>query len=159
VARNEFTYLADSAARVEVVLGDGRLMLEREPPQNFDVLVMDAFSGDSVPVHLLTREAVAVYLRHLKPSGVLAVHVSNKYLELEPVLERAAAAFGKPALLAEYEEDEDDKECFSSSWIFILDESTRAAFPHLLEPQKRLEPRRGFRLWTDDFSSIFGILK
>ncbi len=159
VARSEFTYLADSPARVEVVLGDGRLMLEREPPQHFDVLVMDAFSGDSVPVHLLTREAVAVYLRHLKPSGVLAVHVSNKYLELEPVMERAAAAFGKVALLAEYEEEENDKECFGSSWVFILDESTRAAFPRVFGSLKRLEPRRGFRLWTDDFSSIFGILK
>ena len=75
LATTQFTYLADTPARVETVLGDGRLMLEREPDQHFDVMVMDAFSGDSVPVHLITREAFQMYFRHLKPDGILAVNI------------------------------------------------------------------------------------
>jgi len=159
IAGSQFSYLRDSAARVEIVLGDGRLMLEREPPQNFDVLVMDAFSGDSVPVHLITREAMRTYLRHLKPQGVLAAHISNKYLDLEPVLERAAAAFGRTALLVDYEEDDDDVECFSSTWVLVMGESARQRLSRAFSDARLLKPRPGFRPWTDDFSSIFGILK
>ena len=98
----EFTYIQDTRARVEVALGDGRLLLEAEPSQHFDMLVMDAFSGDSVPVHLITKEAFATYFRHLKPDGILAVNISNAYLDLEPVMERAANAFGKLALVYNY---------------------------------------------------------
>src|SRR6185369_5591042 len=93
IANREFTYLKDTAAKVEVAMGDGLLVLESEAPQQFDILVMDAFSGDSVPVHLITKEAFATYFRHLKPDGILAVNISNAYLDLEPVMERAANAF------------------------------------------------------------------
>src|SRR5213078_3014628 len=95
LASAEFSFLRDTPAKVETVLGDGRLSLEREPSQQFDVLVMDAFSGDSVPVHLITREAFEIYFRHLKPGGILAVNITNRYLNLEPVMERAANAFDK----------------------------------------------------------------
>ncbi len=94
-AQREFTYLRDTPAKVEVALGDGRLSLDSESSQQFDILVMDAFSGDSVPVHLVTREAFAIYFRHLKPGGILAVNVTNTYLNLAPVMARAAASFGK----------------------------------------------------------------
>ena len=77
VARREFTYLLDCPAKVDVVLGDARLSLEREPSQQFDVLAVDAFSGDAIPVHLLTLETFRLYFRHLRPDGILAVHVSN----------------------------------------------------------------------------------
>src|SRR5262249_52002833 len=90
IARTEFTYLSDTAATLEAAVGDGRLVLESETSRQFDIFVMDAFSGDSVPVHLITREAFQLYLRHLKPDGVLAVNISNKYLDLVPVMERAA---------------------------------------------------------------------
>src|SRR5439155_19312438 len=90
LARSEFTFLRDSRAKVEVALGDARLSLEREPAQNFDVLALDAFSSDAIPVHLLTVEAFKTYLRHLKPGVVLAVHISNRYLDLVPVLQQAA---------------------------------------------------------------------
>src|SRR5205807_9355570 len=90
LARSEFTFLKDSRAKVEVALGDARLSLEREPAQNFDVLALDAFSSDAIPVHLLTVEAFKTYLRHLKPDGVLAVHISNRYLDLVPVVQQAA---------------------------------------------------------------------
>jgi len=159
LATSQFTFLQDSAARVEIVLGDGRLMLEREPPQNFDVLVMDAFSGDSVPVHLITREAFQVYLHHLKPDGVLALNISNRYLNFQPVMAQAARAFGKVALLADYKADEEDLECFSSSWVLMMEERTWAALQPLLGEVKHLEARGDFRLWTDDYSSIFGILR
>ena len=92
LAKMQFTFLKDCKARVEISLGDARLSLEREPPQDFDVLAVDAFSGDSIPVHLLTREAFALYFYHLKPDGVLAVHVSNKHLDLKPVVALGAAA-------------------------------------------------------------------
>ena len=92
VARNEFWFLSGTKAGVGVALGDARISLEREMPQNFDVLVIDAFSSDAIPVHLLTLEAFAQYLRHLKEGGAIAVHVSNRYLDLEPVVAKAAAA-------------------------------------------------------------------
>src|SRR5258706_573735 len=88
--RSEFTFLKDSPAKVEVALGDARLSLEREPPGNFDVLALDAFSSDAIPVHLLTVEAFKTYLRHLKQGGILAVHISNRYLDLVPVVQQAA---------------------------------------------------------------------
>ena len=160
LAKTQFTYLSDSPARTEIVLGDGRLMLEREPDQGFDLLAMDAFSGDSVPVHLITREAFRTYLRHLKPDGVLAVNISNKYLDLEPVVERAAAAFGKVAVVVDYEAEEEDPECFSSSWALVMSKTTWEKLkPALGEGAQLIEPRLRFRPWTDDYSSLFGILK
>jgi SAM-dependent methyltransferase len=160
LARTQFTYLSDSPARTEIVLGDGRLMLEREPDQNFDLLAMDAFSGDSVPVHLITREAFRTYLRHLKPDGVLAVNISNKYLDLAPVVERGAAAFGKVAVLVDYEAEQDDPECFSSSWALVMDKGTWERLrPKLAEDARLIEPRPQFRPWTDDYSSLFAVLK
>jgi len=160
LAKTQFTYLSDSPARTEIVLGDGRLMLEREPDQNFDLLAMDAFSGDSVPVHLITREAFRTYLRHLKPGGVLALNISNKYLDLAPVVERAAAAFGKVAVLVDYEAEEDDPECFSSSWALVMDKATWERLrPKLGEDARLIEPRPRFRPWTDDYSSLFAVLK
>src|SRR5260370_30029976 len=101
VAHSQFTFLKDSKADVQVALGDARLSLEREPKQSFDVLAVDAFSSDSIPVHLLTKEAFGLYFRHLKDNGVLAVHVSNRYVDLEPVVARAAAALGKEAMVVD----------------------------------------------------------
>jgi len=97
IARKHFTYLTDFESRggkLEIVMGDARLNLERESPQNFDVLLLDAFSGDSVPVHLLTLDAFQIYQRHMKPGGIIAVHVSNRYLELAPVINKIANAIG-----------------------------------------------------------------
>ena len=95
IARSEFFYLGECQGKAEVVLGDGRLALEREPTQNYDLLVADAFSGDAVPVHLLTEQALDVYFRHLKPAGILALNITNTHLELAPIVEKLAATFGK----------------------------------------------------------------
>ena len=159
IANREFTYLRDTPAEVEITMGDGRLSLESEPSQQFDILVMDAFSGDSVPVHLITREAFQTYFRHLKPDGILAVNITNNYLDLEPVMERAAAAVDKVAYSYLYESGPDDEVCFTSSWALIMDRRTWDAQPSLHEAAKLLRPVRNFRTWTDDFSNLFGILR
>jgi hypothetical protein len=162
IARREFTYLKDTPAKVEVALGDARLVLESEstaPNQLFDILVMDAFSGDSVPVHLIAKEAFAIYFQHLKAAGILAVNISNTYLALDPVMERAADAFDKVALLYHWNPKEDDPMCFSCSWTLIMDRGTLAAHPELRKGAEVLRQKRPFRVWTDDFSNMFSILK
>jgi hypothetical protein len=159
IARNHFTYLSDTPAQVEVSMGDGRLLLEAEPSQQFDLLVMDAFSGDSVPVHLITREAFQTYFRHLKPRGILAVNISNTYLDLEPVMERAANAFDKVALVYHYTPPDEEILCFGCSWTLIMDRATADSYPTLRTDVKELHPERPFRIWTDDFSNMFSILK
>jgi hypothetical protein len=160
IARSQFTFLKDTPAKVEVAMGDGRLVLESEQAsQQFDLLVMDAFSGDSVPVHLITREAFRTYFRHLKPNGILAVNISNAYLDLEPVMERAANAFDKVGLVYHFTPDDDDTFCFGCSWTLIMDRATAQAHPELQKDAKVLRPERPFRIWTDDFSNMFSILK
>ena len=159
IARSEFTYLGDTPAHVETVLGDGRLSLEREQSQQFDVLVMDAFSGDSVPVHLITREAFQTYLRHLKPGGILAVNVSNRHLDLRPVMERGAAAVGRIALFYSYDASEEDSVCKNADWVLIAEPNVRETQPKLFADGQVLKPYTGFQAWTDDFSNMFRILK
>jgi spermidine synthase len=160
IARRDFTYLSDTAAGWDVTIGDGRLAIEAEPANHeFDMLVMDAFSGDSVPVHLVTLEAFQSYFRHLKPTGILAVNISNKYLDLEPVMERAAHAMGKVGLVYHWDPPEDDTRCFACSWTLMMDAATAQAHPELRANAKELRPERPFRAWTDDFSNMFGILK
>jgi spermidine synthase len=159
IARSEFSYLNDTPATVEVATGDGRLVLESEPDQHFDLLVMDAFSSDSVPVHLITREAFQLYFRHLKPGGILAVNISNKYLNLEPVMERASSDFGKVVLVYDYYRTEDEPFCFSCSWTLIMSRSTVDVHPELRAGARELRPGRPFRIWTDDFSNMLAILK
>ena len=159
IANRDFSYLRDTPAKVEVAMGDARLNLEAEPSQEFDILVMDAFSGDSVPVHLLTREAFQTYFRHLKADGILAVNTTNSYLNLEPVMGSAAAALGKVAYAYSYEADPEDEVCFSCSWTLVMDRRTFDAMPSLHSQAKRLEPARNFRTWTDDFSNMLSILR
>ncbi|MGD0872647.1 MAG: fused MFS/spermidine synthase [Bryobacteraceae bacterium] len=159
IAKRDFTYLRDTRAQVEVAMGDGRLALESEPSQRFDLLVMDAFSGDSVPVHLITSEAFRAYFRHLKPGGILAVNMTNSYLDLEPVMERAAASLGKAAYAYQFEPDPGDNICFACSWALIMDRATMAAHPGLEHGGRLLKPHPRFRTWTDDFSNMLAVLK
>ncbi|SPE29179.1 Integral membrane protein-like protein [Candidatus Sulfopaludibacter sp. SbA3] len=159
LAQHWFSYLSETPAKVEVAIGDGRLSLDGESNQQFDILVMDAFSGDSVPVHLVTKEAFGIYWRHLKPGGILAVNVTNTYLDLKPVMERAAAAFGKIALHYDYDADDSEFLCFSCSWDLVMDRATADRHPELYRRAKVLQPRGRFRTWTDDFSNMYSILK
>jgi SAM-dependent methyltransferase len=158
LALREFTYLADSKAQVEIVLGDARLSLEREPAQGFDVLAVDAFSSDSIPVHLLTAEAFEVYFRHLKPGGILAVHISNRYLDLKPVLKEAAARFGKTAQLVDDDSDA-DRGTYGATWVLFADAPDAFAREPLKGAAGPLEADRSIRVWTDDYSDLYGVLK
>ena len=142
LARSEFTYLKDTPAAVTQVLGDGRLMLEREPPQHFDLLAMDAFSGDSIPTHLLTLEAMKTYLDHLKPDGILAVHITNHYLDLLPVMAAVAQHFGKVALKYELDPGDQDKYCRSTTWVLIMSPERAAHLPDQLKDGALLKPSK-----------------
>ena len=161
IARREFTYLADSDATIELELGDARLSLEHEPPQNFDILAVDAFSSDAIPVHLITREALALYLRHVKPDGIVAFHVSNRFLELVPVVARLARENGAHAV-AVYEgagEDEDDSRT-QSDWVLVSrDPKALQGKEFTAVGAEPAEDREGLRTWTDDYSNLIQILK
>jgi SAM-dependent methyltransferase len=159
IARTQFTYLQDTPAKLNVSMGDARLSLEAEPSQQFDILVVDAFSGDAVPVHLLTVEAFRTYFRHLKPGGILALNTTNRYLDLNPVMAHAAATFGKIALHYAFTAPPDEFLCFDCDWALIMDRSTLAAHPGLERGAEELKPRANFRTWTDDFSNLYSILR
>lgn len=159
VARTEFTYLSDSPAKMVSVLGDGRLMLEREPTQNFDLLAMDAFSGDSIPTHLLTLEAMKIYLGHMKSGGILAVHITNQYLDLEPVMAAIAQHYGKVAMLYSLPKNPSEPFCRHTTWVLLMSPERAANLPKELQGGTKLTPRPGFRPWTDGFSNLIDILK
>ena len=157
VAREHFSYLARTRAQTEIVLGDARLQLEREDDQRFDLLVVDAFSGDSVPIHLLTREAFAQYFRHLKPDGVLAVHITNRFLDLQPVIRSAADHFGYAARVFDYDGRAAELD-YRSRWALVT--RADALFDRAqLAGSREIPARPGFRPWRDDYSSLFAILE
>jgi SAM-dependent methyltransferase len=160
VAQGYFTFLRESRAEVLTVLGDARLSLEREAPQAFDLLAVDAFSGDAIPAHLLTSEAFDVYLRHLKPDGLLLVHATNRYLDLPPVIARVAAAKQLHAVLVTDDgAHDDDPRAARSDWVAIARTPASLAALSSARGASVLTPERGAPLWTDDFNNLFGILK
>jgi SAM-dependent methyltransferase len=162
VANREFTFMQDTPAKIEVVLGDGRLSLEREPGQQFDVLAMDAFSGDSIPMHLLTRQAMEIYLRHLKPGGVLAFQATNRFINIAPIVASLAAEFGLAAVLVtDFPENEEGPNYWTASTDQVLVTTNRK----LLEADPirsvatEIPVPPGFRVWTDDFNNLLRVLK
>jgi len=158
VASSEFTFLRDCPGRLDISLGDARLMLESQEPQHFDLLAVDAFSGDAIPIHLITREAFLEYFRHLNDDGILAIHVSNKYLDLVPVVARIAENLGKRAI-AVYDDGAGGSYPSSSDWILLT--SKPEIFDDPIFDADSVEdpvvnPRVG--LWTDNFSNVLRIL-
>lgn len=155
MAREHFTYLADCRGECDVVLGDARLSLEGESPQRFDLIVLDAFSGDAIPVHLLTREAFDVYRRHLAPNGVIAVHISNRYLRLAPVVRRLTEYCGMKTTWINGRED-DARLLDNNEWMLVTrnEEFLQANPSDLDEPDEDLV----VPLWTDQYSNLFQIL-
>ncbi|MBI4904317.1 MAG: fused MFS/spermidine synthase [Acidobacteria bacterium] len=156
VAKRDFSFIQDCPAKLDLILGDARLSLEREPPQNYDILHMDAFSSDSVPVHLLTREAFQLYFRHLKPDGILVMHISNRYLNMEPVVARAAEALGKVTALVNYEGD-DERDFYPTTMVLVA--SDRSILQRAGVADAPARTKATVRLWTDDYSNLFRILK
>jgi len=157
LARSEFTFLKDSRAKVEVALGDARLSLEREPAQNFDVLALDAFSSDAIPVHLLTVEA-------FKPTCGISSRAGPRRAHLQPLPRpgsRGAAAARHLSLeLRQVEnDDDDDAGVYRSDWMLVS--ASPAAFEgkELKEAAERIDAVPRVRLWTDDYSDLYRILK
>lgn len=160
LARRHFTFLENTKAEVAMVLGDARLMLEAElargEPQGFDVLVLDAFSSDSIPTHLLTREALEVYEAHLAEDGIIAVHISNRYLDLRPVVENLAWEAGL-AVATIFDEPEEWWN-YRTTWMLLArnrEMLRHEAISEMTEPAEMFEPKVG--VWTDDFSSLWPI--
>ena len=163
LARGTFHYLGDSQAKIDIRMGDARLTLEKLAPENYDVIILDAFSSDAIPVHLLTLEAFQTYRRHLRPGGVIAVHISNRYLDLEPVVMRAAE-HGKLSALyfnntGESAETADAEDVYSSDWILLSDDPATlrqtSLAKHGTVPKP---PAAGIGPWTDERSDLLHIL-
>jgi hypothetical protein len=156
LARKHFTFLADSPAKPEVIIGDARLSLEREASNQFNVLAVDAFSGDSIPMHLITDEAVRVFMKQLGSSGILAYHVSNRFLNLPPVLAEIAAKENLAGLVIEDPAQSNNALHSSSTWVLL---AKSAEMLKGIEEGKPLERTTGAPLWTDDFNNLMSVLK
>ncbi len=158
IAQGWFTFFPHSAADKQILMGDARLTLERQETQNFDMMTVDAFSSDAIPVHLLTREAVGIYWRHLKPDGILALHISNRYLNLEPVCLGDAQAYGKMAMTVD-DDGEEAPYMSSSTWVLLTSNSAWFDAPSFkgadMHPAKSIP---NFRPWTDDYSNLLQIV-
>ncbi len=147
IAQRQFTYLKESPAKIDIIMGDGRLSLEREPPQKFDLLVLDAFSGDAVPIHLLTKEAFEIYRRHVKENGLIAVHISNRFLDLRPVVTGVANALGLKAFVISYDPGKDEFAEYPSRWAILGESDTPSV------------PRGDEVIWTDDSANLLSVLR
>jgi hypothetical protein len=158
IATAQFGFYNACPADKHLFLGDGRLTLERLPDENLDFLAMDAFSSDSVPIHLLTREAWGTYRRHLKPTGVLAINITNRYLNLAPVVAQTAADLGWNGVVVD---DDGSLESFyiSSVWALVSRDGRIFDHPNFRDSSTALKVSPGFRAWTDDYSNIMQILK
>jgi spermidine synthase len=159
IASRQFSFTRACPADWRLFLGDGRLTLESMPDERLDFLAMDAFTSDAVPVHLLAREAFQTYQRHLNHRGVLAVNISNRYLNLEPVMARAAEELGWTGVVVTDDGEEEDYYT-ASTWVLLTRDPRlfeKAAFQDPSSDRIRGTP--GFRQWTDDFSNIIQILK
>jgi SAM-dependent methyltransferase len=157
IAKSQFTFLAKSDATIEIALGDARLSLEREAPQGFDVLAIDAFSSDAIPVHLITVEALSIYRRHMKPGGIIAFHVTNRYLNLAPVVQQLADAAGLHAV--QVADDGDEAMASRSDWVLLSDREEALAKDPIKEAAELVTSHPDWRLWTDDFNNVVQVLK
>lgn len=162
IATSRFTFVNDTigvGGKVDIIMGDARLSMEREEPQRFDVLALDAFSSDAIPVHLLTKEAVAIYGKHLAPDGVLAVHISNRYLDLEPVVENVAKEFGYQRLSISDGDGERDWWIYSSTWVLLSkNKELMTLIASRTESAKSEASAKLVPLWTDDYVSLWPIM-
>lgn len=157
-----FSFVKDSQADVTMVLGDARISLERElvetGSQNFDILALDTFSSDSIPVHLVTKEAFALYLEHLAPDGIIAAHITNLHLDLQPVFWQLAKHYNLHIERVEYEGDSNGG--YASHWILLARDPALLNIPAIQRQAVNLSGySTDLRLWTDDYSNLFQILK
>lgn len=158
IARSQFFFLRNSGAPIQIVMGDARLSLEREAPQGFDLLAIDAFSSDAIPVHLLTREALSLYIRHLKTDGVLALHLSNRHVDLTPIATLGLQSLGLSTECIENPAYNPDG-VYLSTWILASARPNFFIQPALEHAGIPVEPSPALRVWTDDYSSLWPLLR
>jgi hypothetical protein len=157
IAQSIFTYIRNSAAQVEIVEGDARASLAGETSQHFDVLVVDAFSGDAIPIHLLTTEALTLYRRHLTPHGILAFHVSNLHVDLVPAIALLAKSAGMQAWVVSTGAARQSGE-FSSTWILVTADPNFLVQPELSAAGHSPKLRPDLKVWTDDYSALLPLI-
>src|SRR5579871_286436 len=157
IAQNLFTYLRDSAAQITHIPGDARTSLTHEAPNQFDVLVIDAFSGDAIPLHLLTTEAIALYKSHLTPNGILAFHVSNQFLDLAPEIALLAASANMQSRSVDTPSNDAIGE-FRSTWVLVTNNTAFLTSPSVAPYALPIDPIPSLRPWTDDYSSLLPLL-
>ena len=158
LASSEFSFLSSSQATVETLLGDARLTMEREPAQRYDVLAIDAFSSDSIPTHLMTYQAMGIYLKNLTADGVIAFHVTNRFLLLAPIVKRIADEYGLHTVLVS--DDPGDASDFSrTEWVLVSRSAAALTDRRIAEATDTISEIPGLRLWTDSFNNLFKILK
>jgi predicted O-methyltransferase YrrM len=158
VAQNAFTFIKESGAQISFAAGDARTTLAREAPQQFNVLAVDAFSGDAIPLHLLTAQALDLYRHHLAPGGIIAYHISNQHVNLEPAIALLAQNAGMRAVRVSCLPNDARNE-FGSTWIMLSDDLGFLALPEVAGASHPAELRSGLRLWTDDYSSLLPLLR
>lgn len=162
LASKWFTYLTNCQGKLEMTIGDARLSLEREPPQNFDLLVLDAFNSDAPPVHLLTREAFGIYERHMKPDGMIAVNVSNRHVNFDPVIANIAREFHYQMVIIDNPSPKDKLWIINASWVLLSRDANGGQILNSTNFQLASRPpftnTVNIPLWTDDFASLFQIL-
>lgn len=159
IAQTYFTYLKNTAASYDIVISDARLAMEREPPQDFDILILDAFSGDAIPMHLLTEQALQLYRRHLRPDSVLAIHITNHYLDLKPLISGMARQAGYHYLFVQSKASSDSLGRYRSDWALLSNNQAFLHSPVFAEVEHSdTEPEQTI-MWTDDFSNMFRLLK
>jgi spermidine synthase len=157
IAHEVFTYVRESGAQTQIVDGDGRLSLANEQPQHFDVLVVDAFSGDAIPLHLLTTQALELYRKHLAPGGILAFHISNRHVDLEPPIALLAQSAGMTAMRFTTGANDERGE-FAATWMLVTENPAFFTQPEVAIDARRPEQKPGMKVWTDDYSSLLPVL-
>jgi hypothetical protein len=157
LATHDFGFLSSCGAKWSVRLGDGRLSLEREPERQYDLLVVDAFSGDAVPVHLLTVEAFRLYRQHLAPGGILALHISNQFLDLAPVVARSGEAIGMQARQM-VNQPGAGGDAAAANWMLLSASPDRFVGGDLAQSIP-IDPPKALRPWTDDYSNLWRSLR
>jgi hypothetical protein len=156
IAREQFWYLSDSKAKIEIVTGDGRLNMERDAPQRFNLISVDAFSSGSIPIHLLTREALQAYKRHLAPGGVVVYNVTNRFVNLAPLLKLVAEAEGMQALLIN---DDPSEEKYSGTAYVLVTDNAKLLADGRFEDAEAIEPIPGLTAWSDGFNNLFKVVR
>jgi SAM-dependent methyltransferase len=156
LAKEKFWYLSDTRAKVDLVTGDGRLNMERDPPQAFDLISVDAFSSGSIPIHLLTREALQVYRRHLAPGGVIVYNVTNRFVNLAPQLKLVAEAEGMKIL--QIDDSPDDEKYSGTSYVLVTENATLVADKRFADSEV-IKPIPGLETWTDSHNNLFKVVR